>query len=253
MRFMKITLNIEWLLFIFAILLATAVAVSNQIVANDTITRYAPMAEAFARGDWQYAFHPRFGVVFSSISGTFVWLFNVNGVIACKMLAILFFGLSVFPLYRLFCLLWDNSTAKIGVVLYVLCSHLLRYSADGLRDNGKTLAVALIALALVSLYRDKSRIGAGVCLIVGMALLTLLRGEGALIALVCGGFGVYLVRDWRKIILGIGLFVFLLSPQLYYNFVTIGYAVPELRHGVLLDKIGIEPYKASVEIPESAR
>lgn len=36
----------------------------NPIPADDTATRYAPMAQAFAEGDWLYAFHPHSGVFF---------------------------------------------------------------------------------------------------------------------------------------------------------------------------------------------
>ena len=49
------------------------------------------------------------------------------------------------------------------------------------------------------------------------------------------------------------LFFLMIFPQLLYNFIVIGYPVPELRHGVILDKAGIPPAAPLVKIPETAR
>lgn len=38
------------------------------------MNRYAPMADAFAAGDWFHAFHPRFGALFSVLTGLFATL-----------------------------------------------------------------------------------------------------------------------------------------------------------------------------------
>ena len=138
-------------------------------------------------------------------------------------------------------------------MLYCLCSHLLRYAGDGVRDNGKTLALSLIGCGLVSFYQKDHSIKSVLQFSFGCALLTVLRGEGALIALCCGIVGALLLKKWRPILLGTAMFFLLISPQLVYNFIIIGYPVPELRHGVILDKAGISPKSAPVKIPETAR
>ena len=89
MQYNRIIANIKvWHLFVFALLIAALTAILNPLPANDVVARYAPAAEAFAAGDWQYAFHPRFGVYFTAFSGIFVWLTGVDGVIACKIVSI---------------------------------------------------------------------------------------------------------------------------------------------------------------------
>ena len=61
----------------------------NPIPADDTATRYAPMAQAFAEGDWFYAFHPHSGVFFPALSGGIAWLTGVDGFRACQVAALL--------------------------------------------------------------------------------------------------------------------------------------------------------------------
>lgn len=46
---------------LYFILLATAAHFLYPVLIADTMNRYAPMADAFAAGDWFHAFHPRFG------------------------------------------------------------------------------------------------------------------------------------------------------------------------------------------------
>ena len=49
------------------------------VTMSDSITRYAPMADAFAREDWRQVFHPRFGVLFEVLSGGLSWLTGLEG------------------------------------------------------------------------------------------------------------------------------------------------------------------------------
>ena len=93
MQYEKIIVNIKvWHLFVGALLLATLTAILNPLPANDVIGRYALAAEAFADGNWKYAFHPRFGVFFTTFAGLFVWLLGVSGVVACKIVSVLIFS-----------------------------------------------------------------------------------------------------------------------------------------------------------------
>ncbi len=243
-----------WQLFAAAFMLSGGIALMDPFPAADTLTRYAPAAEAFACGDWKYAFHPRFGVFFTAFAGMLVFITGLTGAGACKLAGVLLFSLSVFPLYSLFLQVWRKQTAGFGVILYILCSHLLRYAANGVRDNGKTLALALIACGLVGLTRKRLTWRNCFLLAGGSALLTVIRGEGALIALFCLGWGMVLLRrDWKKLLLTPLFCLILVLPQLCYNYMVIGYPVPELRHAVLLDKAGIRFCDAPVKIPETAR
>ena len=229
------------LIFWLALLLSGFVASITTIPADDTVMRYAPMAEAFARGDWVYAFHPRAGVYFSSLAGLVSFLTGCNGITACQAVGCFLFAIAVLPLFRLFEIIWSERIAIIGTLLYTFCSHLLRYSADGLRDNGKTLAFALLALGLVGLARQKEKRFFAFCLAGGMALLTVLRGEGALLAGLFGILGACLAADFKLILKGGILFLLLILPQLIYNTWAIGYPVPETRHAYFLKNLQIPP------------
>ena len=140
-------------LFLLALALGLGLAAINVFPAPDVATRYAPMAEAFAAGEWNYAFHPRIPMLHQTLAGCFCWLFGISGFAGCRLAAVLVFALCVFPLYSLFRLVWNERVAWIGTFLYVICAELQQIAGEGLRDNLKTLAVALVALALVVLCR----------------------------------------------------------------------------------------------------
>ena len=116
---------------------------------SDVISRYAPMADAFARGDWAYAFHPRFGVLFQCISGSLAWL-GLKGDCACQVTAILFLSLAAVPLWCLARKLFDEEIAWWSVAMLLVCENFFANAMDGLRDDGKCLAFALIAWGAVS-------------------------------------------------------------------------------------------------------
>ena len=66
---------------------AAVVAFCLPLAATDTLCRYAPMAEAFAAGDWANAFHPRFGVGGTVVAGLFALLPGFDGFTACAVSA----------------------------------------------------------------------------------------------------------------------------------------------------------------------
>lgn len=226
--------------FFAALLLSSLGALLNVLPTDDVFFRYAPAAESFARGDWFYAFHPRFGVFFTGLAGCFAFVFGGSGVAGCKAASILLFSLSVFPLHLLFERVWDRRIAFWGTLLYVFCSHLLRYAGDGVRENGKTLALAMMAAALAGMLKKRSP-GDVILLSAGAALLTVIRGEGALIALFCGTAAVFLLKDFRMILSGCLLYLILILPQAAYMYRAVGYPVPELRHALILRSMGIPP------------
>ena len=58
-----------WLLAAAATVAAVALASLFPLIGTDTLCRYAPMAEAFAAGEWNEAFHPRFCVGMPTVAG----------------------------------------------------------------------------------------------------------------------------------------------------------------------------------------
>jgi len=251
---MKIHFSIEkiktWHCFALACFFAGICASLHVLPSDDVFNRYAPAAESFARGDWLYAFHPRFGVCFTSLAGLWVWLFGISGVTACKIVSILFFASAVFPLNALFIKIWGKKIALYGIFCYIFCSHLIRYAGGGVRDNGKTLAMAFIALALTSIL-EKGSWKNVFELALGCALLTVIRGEGFLVAIVCMSAGVCLFKNLKKSVSCVVLFILFIFHQCFYNYCVIGYFVPEVRHGFILQKMGFSPTEAPVKIGEN--
>ena len=116
----------------------------------DTISRYAPMADHFARGEWALAFHPRFGVLFEILTGSVVKCFGVSGDNAAQIVSVGFLSLSVVPLWFVVRQLFDSRIAWWAVALMLVSDDFSRYALDGLRDTGKCLGFALIGLGAVS-------------------------------------------------------------------------------------------------------
>ena len=118
-------------------------------MSSDTIFRYAPMADAFARGEWNLAFHPRFGVLFQCVAGSISWLTGLSGDCACQVAATGFLALAAVPLWFLARELFGERVAWWSVAALLVCDDFTRYAMDGLRDVGKCLAFALLGLGAV--------------------------------------------------------------------------------------------------------
>ncbi|MBQ7732016.1 MAG: glycosyltransferase family 39 protein [Lentisphaeria bacterium] len=225
------------------------------IPGNDMASRYAPMTEAFAAGDWRVAFHPRFGMLFSAVTGTVCRLTGLNGFRSCQAVSLVFFLLAVFPLWRIFKRIWGERVAATGCFLYLMCSFLTRYAYYGLRETWKTFGIALGVWGVMAvLHAPRRRRGYLIAAAAG-AFLIAVRGDGAFYALVLLlaaakiEMGMFRRLPVRTFLCGLLLLV-LISPQLYYNYEKLGYPVPESRHAQLLKRMGMPPMKTpEAELP----
>ena len=103
-----------------AAILSSGVAVwLNYLPLRDVATRYAPMAEAFAEGNWDYAFHPRVPPLQVICGGIIAWLFNCNGFIALKITSAIWFTASIFMCFALFNAV--DKERKMSAALAALC------------------------------------------------------------------------------------------------------------------------------------
>lgn len=230
-----------WLLYVFAIAVGACLVRFDVIPANDTCNRYAPMAEAFAIGKFSEAFHPMYGTLFQVISGGIVFLFSIDGYRACQLTALLLWATAVFPVYGICRYIWDRQTALTASVLYLCCSHLQRYVYDGLRDNGRTLGMLLIAYGFIMLVKTK-RLLSYFLIALGGWILSALRADGFLFALVAL-FALWIMdiryhkfRFWRSFAAGL-LFLLLLAPQCYMVWKWTGVPMPSSRHAVIFQRI----------------
>lgn len=162
---------------------------------SDTMSRYAPMADAFARGEWYLAFHPRFGVLFQCVSGSLAFL-GLPGDVACQATAIGMLIVSAVFMWKVADRLFGLEAAWWTFGIVVLCDFFLNNSMDGLRESGKCLSLAFVAWGVVS---GRSRwVGAGVFVLItivsyGFAVATALLGTWAVWVFARG-------LSWRKLV-----------------------------------------------------
>ena len=196
------------------------------------------MAEAFASGDWRFAFHPRITPLLPVCAGGWTWLFRCSGYFACQAVATLFLTLGVFPLYAGCRRIYGFRVAAVSCFLLAGCAYLIRLGYFGLRETGSLLAVLVLFYAAARLKESSKNVAGWLWFAIGESLLLLSRGDVAPFAALafvilflwdCIGHG----HPLRSLATGASILVLLL-PQLTYNYQMIGYPVPELRHAVVL-------------------
>lgn len=139
-----------WLLALgFWLVLSAVCCLWSPATAADMVIRYAPMSDAFARGEWQYAYHPRFGVLFMTLSGSVAWLTGLDGIRACQVAGIGLLSFCAVPVWCAAKALFDERSAWIATVMTLVATETFVYAIDGLRDCGRTLGLALCVLAFV--------------------------------------------------------------------------------------------------------
>ena len=126
---------------------------------TDTLCRYAPMAEAFAGGDWADAFHPRFGVGGTVVAGLFALLPGFDGLTACTVSSALAWALCLVPVHRLAERVFGARAAWFAFALFALCPQPLVWALGGLREPFKMLGLLLMVDALVRVRDAEGRRG----------------------------------------------------------------------------------------------
>lgn len=225
---------------VMLLLLAVAV-VWADIPLRDVAGRYAPMAEAFARREWQFAFHPRTTPLLPILGGVVVMLTGCDGYMGCKVAASLLLILSVFPLWDGCRRIYGTRTAVLSVILLAGSAYLMRLGYYAVRETGSLLGVVLLFDAAARLKDSDKRFSGLGLLTLGLAILLWSRGDTALFALIV--FLLFFIWDlmknivpWRTVAAG-GLLLILLFPLLMLNYYNIGYPVPEVRHALVWQKI----------------
>ena len=211
----------------------------DDIPVRDVVSRYAPLAEAFAAGDWTNAFHPRIPPLFSVLAGIVIRIFCTDAVIACRFVSAVFFSLTVFPFTALMEKVFNRKYAVWAGFMFILCSRLVRISGMGLRDSAKCFFIILASYGILLLYRRFSWKGALYCTL-ACAGMTLTRGDSLLFALLflCTAFGLESRKAIPKISVCMCLLFFLLhAPWLAYEYKKTGWPVTEVRHAVILDSV----------------
>lgn len=119
-----------------------------KLTISDVVFRYVPMADAFARGDWSLAFHPRFGVLFQVLSGVLVRL-GFSAESAVRIVPFLFVALGAVVMWRVARTLFGSTVAWWTFLILLFEPLTTGYAMAGWRDPCKCLALALLALGAV--------------------------------------------------------------------------------------------------------
>lgn len=213
----------------------------SELPKLDVACRYAPMAEAFAAGDWEFAFHPRVTPLLPVCAGILAKLFPVSGWAACQMASALFLALSVFPVFFAIRRIYGFGNAVFASALIPFCSYLMRLGYFGLRETAAVFGASLLLYAAALLHDSGRRPGGYLAFAFGAAVLLLSRGDTALF--VAAASLILLIWDFvrhrhplRSLAAG-GLVLLILLPQMCYNWRMIGWPVPEYRHAMVLRRV----------------
>ena len=225
---------ILWAMFLITIgLYLPQTPMMKLLILRDTALRYAPMAEAFASGDWQYAFHPRLQFLHPLVSGCFTWLLNSSGAVGAQLSALLFLGLCIFPLYYLLKLVFDRQTALGGCVIFPLQSYVLLVCLPGLRESHKMLAILLICLGILSIYSDRERYSGYLLTGLGGGLAFCTRNDILLPALfmltAAGALEFAALKSLKRSFTALAVVLPLAAIEIIINWKLCGYPVPGNR------------------------
>lgn len=227
-----------WLVFLALWLFMLPAIVMFDYPQADVATRYAPMAEAFAAGDWRFAFHPRIPPLLPICAGMLVRLCSCDGAVACRIAGALFLSFALFPLYWGVRRMYGARVATVSAMLYAGCAWLFRFGYYGLREPLCVFAVLMLFLAAVRMRMRSSSWRWYLVFAAAEAMLLLSRGDLALFVLAT--LTMLLVWDLYRhhhplrTLAVVAAMLAMLIPLLLYNYRMIGYPVPEVRHGMFM-------------------
>ncbi len=220
----------------------------NDCIGNDAAAYYVPMIEAFADGQYDYAFNPLIPPLVPFLSGVVAWLLPLSGFVALKLVSGIFVLLGLYPVYRLARRLMSSEHAQWACFLYAICSQVLRFGVTAQLTAAKFFFVLWLLHACINLYEKR-----GVRNVISMAFayagLALCRTEGFLYAPLCLAsvlLPAILNRAQRRrelvlAIRNIGLTALIClavwSPWITYEYKSTGYAVLDSRQIMIVEKL----------------
>ena len=231
------------LLFLLLWLLLAPCIILEDYPLPDVAMRYAPMAEAFARHDWLFAFHPRITPLLPVSAGLTASVLHCGGFLACKLASSLFLSLSIFPLYAATRRLFGRPVALCTALLFIVCPYILRFGYYGSRESGTIFGLLLCVYAAVLLSQTQSprRYAPWCWFALGETVILLSRGDMALFAalLYAGLFIWDCIRfriPFRSVLTGFAVLI-LITPLLCCNRRLTGYPVLDTRHATIFNHV----------------
>ncbi|QSH40375.1 glycosyltransferase family 39 protein [Lentisphaerota bacterium ZTH] len=199
------------------------------------------MAEAFARGNFSMALHSRFLPLYTILSGICCLVLNVSGYFACKLTSLIAFSLSVIPIYYITkTITGKRITSILSAYLLIFCYPLIASIGGGTRANLKAFLLTCTAWAFIEAWQS-AKLRYFLYCALATAGLTLTRGDCALFSIAVMGTlvirGLFFRRRIVSSVIAVAVFTGILAPWLCYQYLNIGYPVPEVRHGIILSQL----------------
>lgn len=231
-----------WGVFLFAFALALPLVYLSDIPQRDVLGRYAPMAEALIAGNWVEAFHPRIPLLFPCLGAAISAVVGCDAFMAVKLAATLCFALTVFPLWKIFRLVFNEQTALTGTILLAICPYWLRLASSGMRESAKLLFFTWTVYGLLLVFRYRRSLKGYWIAGAGCGLMVLIRDDSLLIGGVIGLALVVLEListkrfPWRSILAGVVGLLFLL-PAVVVNYQFTGYPCVSFRFVTITSRL----------------
>jgi len=176
-----------WLLAAGYLIAISASVWLHRLPVRDMAHRYIPMAEAFAAGDWAYAFHPRIQPLQPVCGGIVAFLTGADGFLALKIASAFWAiagGVLIFILFREL-YRKERWVAVPGTVLCVFFPYMYHMAYSGLRESAKGCILIMLALGLVRIRRESRSLNGFILVGIGAALASLVRAEMLAVGLFC--------------------------------------------------------------------
>ena len=159
----------------------------HKLPVRDMAHRYIPMAEAFAAGDFRFAFHPRIPPLQPVSGGIVAFFTGADGFLALKIASALWAFAGGVLIYLLFRELYPRKRyiPVAGTLLYIFFPYMFHLAYSGLRESAKGSILILLALGLVKIRRN-CRAPLGFLLTgIGAGLAPLVRAEMLAVGTFC--------------------------------------------------------------------
>lgn len=234
--------------FIFCVAIAyLPLLLLHDLPLRDVAHRYAPMAEAFAQGDFAFAFHPRCQMLHTTVAGVISWLTGCNGFNACKTASFIFFLASAFPLFFLCRRIFPEHIARGAVLLLAVTPPLVeKLAITGVRDSAKMFVQLLMAHAIVCIIQQRDKFSGYIYAGLSCGLAVCVRNDLVLPACIVLFFSGMLDRTSHRWIYRslIGVTVALLASflEMSCNSFVCGYFIPGARYyDLFLNTFDVQP------------
>ena len=170
----------------------------TDIPERDAVARYIPMTEAFAAGDWTFAFHPRIQPLQIICAGIIAAITGFDGFLALKTASALWFIAGGIVLFHMLREIYPDRRriAFWGTVFYALHPYSFHLAVSGLRDSAKATLLLLIAWGLIKIYREREKRGGYWLTAAACSLGIICRVDMIPTSLI--GFTIAAALEWRQ-------------------------------------------------------